>query len=309
MKFFAVGDPRRAAFAQALVYITPLLWSANYIIARKAVGVVEPHLLALLRWSMAFAMMLPLAWPALARNWPAWRHEWKDLLVLGALGMWICGAFVYIGAANTTATNIGLLYAVAPVLIAAGSAAWLRERLAPAQLAGVVLALTGTILIVVKGSLGDLLAFRLGTGDLWIVVSVLSWTAYSLLLRGRASVLDSFARLTAIALGGIVVLIPFTVAELAVTGIPEPTVAMFTLAFVAALLPGFLSYQSYSFMQRELGVARTALVMYLSPIYAALAAWALLAEVPQWYHGAGALLILPGIYLATRNPVQIPLRG
>ncbi len=309
MKFFAPGDPRRATFAHALLYITPLMWSANYIVARMAVGVVEPHLLALMRWTLACAMMLPLAWPALARNWPAWRREWKDLLLLGALGMWICGAFVYIGAANTTATNIGLLYAVAPVLIAVGSAAWLRERLGPAQVAGVALALTGTLLIVVKGSLADLLAFRLGTGDLWIVASVLAWTAYSLLLRGRPSVLDSFARLTAIALGGVVVLIPFTIAEVALTGLPEPTVAMFTLAFVAALLPGFLSYQSYSFMQRELGVARTALVMYLSPIYAAGVAWAILGEVPQWFHGAGALLILPGIYLATRNPVLIPQRG
>lgn len=309
MRFFAVRDPRRIAFAQALVYITPLLWSANYVVARKAVGVVEPHTLALLRWSMALLMMLPLAWPALARHWPQWRREWKDLLVLGALGMWICGAFVYIGAANTTATNIGLLYAVAPVLIAAGSALWLREHLSPRQLAGVVLALTGTVLIVVKGSVSDLFAFRLGTGDLWIVVSVLAWTAYSLLLRARASVLDSFARLTAIAAGGVVVLIPFTLAELARTGIPEPSTPMFTLAFVAALLPGFLSYQSYSFMQRELGVARTALVMYLSPIYAVAVAWAILGEVPQWFHGVGALLILPGIYLATRNPVLISPRG
>ena len=309
MNRFAPGDPRRARLAHALLYITPAMWSANYIVARLAVGVVEPNLLALMRWSMASAMMLPLAWPALARNWPAWRREWKDLLLMGGLGMWICGSFVYIGGASTSATNIGLLYATAPVLIACGSVLWLGERLRKRQIAGVALALTGTTMIVVKGSLANLLAIRLNHGDLWIIASVLSWTAYSLLLRARPSVLDSFARLTAIALGGVVVLIPFTIAEVVLTGAPQPSGAMFGLAFVAALLPGFLSYQSYSFMQRELGVARTALVMYLAPIYAAGVAWAILGEAPQWFHGAGALLILPGIYLATRTPAKITPRG
>lgn len=309
MNRFAPGDPRRATLAQALLYITPAIWSANFIVARMAVGVVEPHLLALLRWTMASAMMLPLALPGLRRHWPQWRREWKDLLLMGALGMWICGAFVYIGASSTPAVNIGLLYATAPVLIAVGSALWLGERLSKRQIFGVALALTGTTMIVVKGSLDNLLAFRLNVGDLWIIASVLSWATYSLLLRGRASVLDPFARLTAIALGGVIVLIPFTLAEMALTGAPKPSVAMFTLAFVAALLPGFLSYQAYSFMQRELGVARTALVMYLSPIYAALVAWAILGEAPQWFHGAGALLILPGIYLATRTPAKITPRG
>jgi len=53
-----------------------------------------------------------------------------------------------------------------------------------------------------------------------------------------------------------------------------------------------------------LGVARAGLVMYLSPIYAALAAWALLGEAPRWYHAVGAALILPSIYLATRSAAR-----
>ena len=40
---------------------------------------------------------------------------------------------------------------------------------------------------------------------------------------------------------------------------------------------------------------------YLGPIYAALVAWALLGEQPQWFHLVGAALILPGIWLATRT--------
>ena len=95
----------RHRLAIALIVITPGFWSANYIVARSAIGVVEPHMLALLRWCLALLLMLPFAWPALRRNWPQWVRQWPHLLVLGALGMWICGAFVYIGAHTTIATR------------------------------------------------------------------------------------------------------------------------------------------------------------------------------------------------------------
>jgi drug/metabolite transporter (DMT)-like permease len=78
----------------------------------------------------------------------------------------------------------------------------------------------------------------------------------------------------------------------------------FSLIGLAALVPGVLSYTAYSYMQRELGAARTALVMYLSPVYAAFGAWAVLGEAPGWHHAVGAALILPSIWLATRHQAE-----
>ena len=291
----------RLRFAQFLLYLTPLLWSANYIGARAAVDVIAPHQLALARWSVAFLVMLPPALPALLRAWPQWRREWKETLLLGALGMWICGAFVYIGARTTPAVNIGLIYALAPILIAILSVRLLGERLRAPQVAGAAAALAGVAVILFKGSPANLMAVELTVGDLWIAAAMLSWTAYSVLLKHRPSVLDSFARQTVITFAGMLVLLPFTVAEVALEGIAPLTWEVVGLVLLVALLPGFGAYQAYAFVQRELGAARTALILYLGPIYAALVAWALLGEQPQWFHLVGAALILPGIWLATRT--------
>ena len=81
----------------------PALWSSNYIIARAAIGVVAPHVLALGRWSSALALMLPFVARELIRTSSRWRGEWPQMLVLGALGMWVCGAFVYLGGQTTSA--------------------------------------------------------------------------------------------------------------------------------------------------------------------------------------------------------------
>jgi len=291
----------RTQFAHALLFIAPAMWSVNYIVARLANGVIEPHLLALLRWFMAFLLMLPFAWSELRRSWPAWRQEWPDFLFLGALGMCVCGAFVYIGGKTTQAINIGLLYALAPVLIAVFSSRLFDDKLRGWQIVGVILALSGMLLIVAQGQLENIINVVFTTGDLWVLFAVMCWTLYSLVLRKRVSVLGPFARLTMITCGGLVVLLPFTLIESQLLGLPSDWPYAIFLAVLVAIFPGFGAYQAYSFMQAQLGAARTGLVLYLGPVYAAVIAWIVLDEPPQWFHVTGAVLILPGMYLATRS--------
>ena len=56
------------------------------------------------------------------------------------------------------------------------------------------------------------------------------------------------------------------------------------------------------FLPPEGGAARAGLVLYVSPLYTAIIAWWLLSEPPHWYHVLGACLILPGMYLAMKQP-------
>ena len=293
--------PQRLRLARALIWITPLFWSANYLIARAAAGVISPHALALGRWTLALLLMLPLAWPGLVRDGAPWRREWPHLLVLGALGMWVCGAFVYIGGQTTESANIALFYAATPIAVAIVSARLLNERLGAAQWGGVALALAGVLFVIAKGQPGNLLAVRLTIGDLWVLAAAVSWTAYSVLLRRWPSQLGSAERLVAITAGGVLVLLPFTALEWLLVPWPPFSGRALGLVVAAAVVPGVLAYQSYSLMLRELGASRAGLVLYLGPIYAAFSAWALLGEPPAWYHVVGALLILPSIALATRG--------
>jgi drug/metabolite transporter (DMT)-like permease len=292
---------RRQRIAQLLLWITPALWSSNYIIARAADGVIAPHALALGRWTLALALLLPLSGAALVAGFAQWKHEWKQLLLLGTLGMWICGAFVYQGAHTTSAVNIGLIYAATPVAIAFASTRLLHERLSAWQRAGMGLALCGVLFVIAKGDLANLRAVRFSVGDLWILAAAVSWVAYTVLLQRWPSVLGPTPRLAAITFGGLLILLPFAALEAVLQPGPALRGQALGLIVLAGLLPGFFSYQAYGYMLRELGAARSSLVMYLSPVYAAFTAWALLGEAPKGYHAVGAALILPAIWLATRK--------
>jgi drug/metabolite transporter (DMT)-like permease len=295
---FSAGE-RRLAFA--LLFVAPALWSVNYLVARWAPGVIAPHMLALGRWVIAALLLGAFCWREIVAKRALIRAEAWHFIVLGALGMWVCGALVYVGGRSTTAVNIGLIYAGSPVLIVLASALWLDERFGLKQWLGVALALTGVVHVIIKGQWAMLAAVRINGGDAWIALAMVCWAAYSLLLRAWPSAFGALARLTLIAAGGVVVLVPFTIAE-AIWWWPS-TLSWRSVGLVlaAALLPGAAAYGAYSHMQRVLGAARVGMVLYFGPLYAAIAAWLVLGESIERFHFVGAVLVLAGIALATRR--------
>ncbi len=292
---------RSLRWARVLLFVVPALWSTNYWIARLGDGLIGPHALAAGRWVVAGAVMLPFVARALVARRAQWRHEWPHLLVLGTLGMYICGAWVYIAGHTTTSANIAIIYAITPVGIAVASAWMLHEPLRAPQKAGIALALAGTLFVIARGDVRVLLELKFAAGDFWIVAAAAAWTAYSVLLRKWPSVLGPAERLVVIIAGGLVLLIPGALIEAFATPQPPLGAQAAGLVLLAALVPGVLSYGAYSYLQRGLGAARTALMLYLAPVYGALGAWLVLGERPGWYHAVGVALILPSIWLATRR--------
>ena len=292
---------RRTRLALLLVWLVPVMWTVNYVVARQAPGVIGPHLLALGRWVLAAVVLLAFAGPELWQQRAEVARVWWQYAILGTLGMLVCGAWVYQGARSTSAMNIALIYAASPVLIALGSARWLGERFSWTQGLGVAVALTGVLHVVVKGQWLALASVRFVPGDAWILAATVAWAGYALLQKKWPSSLSATARLAAICLGGVVVLLPFAAWEAQQPGLTHWGLQALWLVVVAGLVPGLGAYWVYGWSQKVLGVSRVAVALYLGPLYAAVVAWAVLGESLGWYHLAGAALILPGVFLVTRT--------
>jgi drug/metabolite transporter (DMT)-like permease len=228
------------------------------------------------------------------------RAAWQ-YLALGALGMLVCGAWVYQGAQTTTAMNIALIYAASPVLIALGAVLWLGERFSWRQGLGVLVAMSGVFHVVVKGQWGALGQVQWVVGDGWIVLAMVSWAGFALLQKKWPTPLGSTARLAAICMGGVLVLLPFATWEWLQADTPPWSAQATWLVLGAGLVPGIGAYWAYGFCQKVLGASRVAASLYLGPLYGGLTAWLVLDESLGWHHVMGACLILPGIYLASRK--------
>ncbi|MBU0724084.1 MAG: DMT family transporter [Alphaproteobacteria bacterium] len=285
--------------AYALLAITPALFASNMLTARLVHDFVPPVGLAFWRWLITFLLLLPWVGRDLWRQRHQALAEWRDMLVLGALGIGVCGAVMYVGAATTPASNIGLIYSASPILIVLIAGVFYGERLTRRQGVGIALSLVGVLAIIAKGQPGILFSLDFTEGDLWVLCSTIAWALYAILQKYRPSRLGVMTRFAAIILGGLVMLLPFYLWEMttgrAMRADRDTILAVLFLACVAS----FGAYQAYAWIQNVLGAARTGLLMYLVPLYTSGLGYVLLDEPVRLYHLLGAALVLPGIYLAT----------
>src|SRR6476646_6583926 len=136
-----------------LLSITALCWAGNAIVGRLAAGHIAPVTLSFLRWSFAFLIILPFAWKHLVRDWAAIRGRLGTMIVLSVTGIGAFNTMQYWSLEHTQALNTLLLQSAGPLFVAIWSLVLLGVRLTLAQAGGIILSLTGVIVILLHGDL------------------------------------------------------------------------------------------------------------------------------------------------------------
>ena len=276
-----------------MLVLVVLFWAGNSIVGRAVHQDIPPFTLALARWTGAFVLLAPFAWPHLKRDWPVARRHWRVILLLGLLGVAAFNALLYSGLAHTTATNSLLIQAGTPALVLLLGLLLFRERPRFVQVLGVSLAALGAAVIVLRGDLAVLSSLRFGYGDVLIVCAVAIWAFYTVLLRLRPSVHAlSFLALT-FAIGALAMAGP-ALAEQHVRAVSLTASSMAGVAYVA-VFPSLAAYFLYNKAVQEIGAADAGQMISLQPLLGAVLAWLFLREPLESYHATGMALIALGV--------------
>ncbi len=290
----------RLGVAYIVMCLTPLFFSSNLIFGRYVSADVAPFTLAFIRWASVALILSPF----IMREWAdvlgiLKRAPWL-LLVLGILGMWICGAIVYLGLRYTTATNATLIYTASPVMIVALEALFSGRRIGAREAVGIFVAIAGVGVIILKGSLAALFALSFNLGDLLLAGAALSWAIYSVLFRNRhLSGISTLALFGLISAAGAGTLLPFMLFEIAVGAAMPVTVQSWLNIGGIIMFASLLAFSGYQFGLRALGPSVTGVFMYLLPPYGVFLAVTFLGEAFLPYHKAGIALVMAGVILAT----------
>lgn len=289
-----------------LLVVTALCWSGNHVLGRAVHNDMQPFSLAFWRWALASAVLLPFV----ARR--AWeyralvRRHWLLLMLLAALGISVNHGFLYLALNKTTAVNVGLINATAPIIIPMVSFLIDREMVTTRQAVGIAVSLVGVLTIIARADLAVLLGLRFTPGDLYMLVSVLVWAVYSVLLKRLPPGLPPMVFLLVLSVFGAFLLLPFYAWEVAALGGFALNVPNFlTLAYIG-LIPSVVAYICWNQGVAQIGANKAGLFNYLIPVFTVGLAVLLLGEVVHVYHAAGAILAVIGIYLTTaaRRPAS-----
>ncbi|MDQ2962814.1 MAG: DMT family transporter [Pseudomonadota bacterium] len=284
-----------------LLTLTPFFWACNWIVGRGLHAEIPPMAMTVYRWAFAIVFMLPFALPHVRRQWPLIRAHWRVLLLLGVLGVGSHNALAYLGLNYTSATNGVILNSFIPVMIIALSWLFLRQRLSNVQVAGVIVSLAGVLTILARGSLEQLLEFRLNPGDIFVIFSMLLWSLYTICLRWRPPGLDMLAFLFVIACVGTAAVLPLYLGEAMLSRQVEWTWEVVAALASVGLFSSFVAYIFWNRGVEQVGASVAGLFVHLMPVFGTILAWLFLGERLQIFHVAGIALILTGIYVTSRT--------
>ena len=288
----------RALRPYLFLSLAALFWSGNFVVGRAVHGRIPPVGLAFWRWTVALAILVVVARRSLRAQGRALLGSWRMLLVLGILGVGNFNLFVYIGLQDTSATNALLLQSACPAFIVAIAAVTGAARASARQVAGIGLSLAGVVTILTRGAPGALASVSFARGDLWVLAAVLSWAAYTLLLRRRPAGVDPLALLAALVAVGVAWIAPFYALELARGRRMEVDAVSTASVLYVAVFASVLAYWLWNEGVSRVGASRAGVFLHLMPAFGSLLAVGFLGESFRWFHGAGLALILAGVFLA-----------
>ncbi|MEZ5806129.1 MAG: DMT family transporter [Zhengella sp.] len=293
-------SPARTAIAFAVMIVTPLFFSSNLIFGRGVIGEVAPFTLAFLRWLFVAMALLPVLFAQSRAVRAMLRSHSPLLLVEGFLGMWICGAIVYVALTMTTATNGTLIYTTSPVIIIILEAIFFGRAIGWREALGSLTAFAGVAVIVLKGDPATLATLTFNPGDILFILAAIAWAIYSVLMRrAEFKTIGNIASLGIVAAFGALCLAPFALAEfLSGAVMPVTQTAWGSIAGIV-LFSSLIAFGGFQFGVRVLGPSVAAVFMYLLPPYGVTLAVLLLGESFQSFHAAGIVLVMGGIILAT----------
>ena len=288
--------PRASHSVELSLVGMAVIWGVNFSVMKYGTQQMAPIAFNTLRMSIACVILLAIAY---AR--PGLRPSTQDrnrLLGLGVLGHFIYQMLFVSGLALTRAGTAALVVAASPAAVAIVARATGHERLPMRAVAGIVLSISG-VMLVVGGSVqtdgtGHLI------GDLLILCAVIVWAFYTTGLVPLAQRVEPAQVAAWTLVGGVIPLALVATPKLIQTDWAAIKPLTWGAVLYAGVLAMVIAYLVWYHGVRAIGPTRTAMFANLQPIVAVIVAWLVLSEVPTVFQGIGAASVLGGLYLARR---------
>ncbi len=287
-------------------YIFPLtavlIWSVNTIVNKLAVGVIEPAAISFYRWLLAGCLLLVFFGKSAWRQRAVIRRDGSKLFVLGMLGMVMYQCLAYIAAQTTSATNMGILVSLMPLLAVGLSVILLGEAVTQGAVVGGLLSLLGLAYLFSHGDPAALLSHGVAAGDGLMLLACLSYAAYGVLLKRWKIPLNNWHSLLIQVWSAVPVLFIYYMSQSA----PPLTAGGVPLVLFAGIPASFIGPFLWMHGLAKLGPSKTTTLMNLLPVFTVIIAVLFLGEPLHAYHLIGGGVTLLGVVLV--QYLKQPLR-
>lgn len=296
MKKILKTSPVPAGFILATA--ATIIWSWNYIIARGLHDAIPPASLAFYRWLAAALAILPFAIGKAIRDYPVIKKSKGYIITTAFFGVTVFNTLIYLAGRTTEAINLSLIAISSPIFIVIFSLMFYRTRVGFRKISGIILTITGILLLLTKADVSVLINISFAAGDLWMLIAAMTFAVYSILVIKRPPELSRTSFLFTTFTAGLIMLLPFYLSDLIFHPYPlfnsELIISILYIGIFASVAAFFLWNRAIELI----GPSNAGLIYYTLPLFSTLWAILFLDEKAEAVHFLSMLLILSGIIIA-----------
>ncbi|MCZ8515508.1 EamA family transporter [Paenibacillus filicis] len=288
-----------------LLMVCVTIWGSNFVFGNLLVKQFSPLFLCMGRLFFISLFLLSYTW--VRRRFIAiHQHEWKLLILLGIIGVFINQWSFYQGLQTADPTTSALILALTPITTALLAVLFLKETFTMAMLIGSLAAISGVFLVVYNGT-----ELHFTIGHLWIFVTMLTFAISIVLVRLLSRRLPPLITTVYSTLIGFGTIVPVALSQGTGWVVSHEGWAWALLLLTAILMHGVVTLIWNSQLQK-VGAAKAAMFSNLEPFVAMVVGYLVLGQLVTSQQLLGSLFIVGGVTLASltlpkkKSPSALP---
>jgi drug/metabolite transporter (DMT)-like permease len=274
-----------------------VIWGVNIPLMKTGLERVDPYVFNAVRLAISTSVLVLFAWRELRQGlFPLAGITWRQVVLYGVVAAGFYQLVFLLGVARTTSGNTALIMATVPMWTALLARGFIGERLRLLAWGGLVIALSGTIVVAVQS--GNISAGEDHLwGNLWILLAALLWsgaTVYSrpLLRRISPMQLSAWAMLV-----GLPLHLGAAIGQYESSLPALSSGSIWAILLFSGVLSSGLALPLWSLGVRHAGAAHASVIQNLVPLIAIAAAWLSRGEPITLAQLIGGALILGGLVI------------
>ena len=291
---------RQNQIGAALAITSSVIWSGNFIVSRYAIHLAGPTSLAFMRWTIATICMFPFAYKNFKNEISIFKQNKAYFFWMGLIGFAIYNSLIYTAGHYTTAINMALFGStVHPIVAALLAAYFVNEKLHWKNITGIILGLIGTLYLLTKGQLSNIIHFEIGAGDLWMIGAGLCFGTYNVFVRKKPQGISNNSFLLVLFAIGALILLPVALFEM---NYVQPVVYNTQLLWIVLYIGignSTISYLIWNNAIQKIGAGKAALFGTLIPFLSSIEAVLFVGETFSTAQVISGLIIITGIVINT----------
>tara|TARA_S200000501_G_scaffold34998_1_gene28984 strand:- start:163 stop:1059 length:897 start_codon:yes stop_codon:yes gene_type:complete len=288
--------------AYFMVVCATLFWAGNFNIGKIAfIENISPFTLAFLRWLFVWIILMPFTYKEIYNLKKIILSNFKLLFILGLSSVFLYSALTYKALNYTQVINASLFNTAVPATIILVSFLLKIEKTNIFQLSGLLISTLGILAIVTKLDLNILLSLDFNTGDLYMIIAIISWGVYSAFLKKRNFQISLLALVQIICTFGLLMLAPAFLIELNQGYSVDINFKLFYILLYVAIFPSIGSYYCWAGAVSIIGANRAGIFLSLIPLFSTILAMIFFNEKFLFFHLIGTILIILGLILSNKK--------